>query len=81
MSKVGRSLAPHLKALMPAWFLAQFDPVAPAAAAAAARSLSAAFDGREDKAAAAVAFCRGEIAAHAADVLTVQTKETLSDPK
>ena len=70
MSKVGRSLAPHLKALMPAWFLAQFDPVAPAA-----------FDGREDKAAAAVAFCRGEIAAHAADVLTVQTKETLSDPK
>ena len=78
---MGRALAPHLKSLMPPWFLAQFDPQAPAAAAAAARALSAAFDGRADKAAAAVAFCRAEIAAHAADVVLNQTKETMSDPK
>ena len=52
---VGKRLAPHLKALLPPWWLAQFDPYADVAAAAR-RSLAAAFPGA--KQAAALAFCR-----------------------
>lgn len=52
---VGKRLAPHVRALLPHWWLATFDPYADVAAAAA-RSLAAAFPGQ--KQAGALAFCR-----------------------
>jgi E3 ubiquitin-protein ligase listerin len=52
---VGKALAPHLRALLPPWWLAAFDPYADVAAAAR-RTLAEAFPG--PKQAAALAFCR-----------------------
>ena len=60
VTSVGKALAPYLKSLMPAWFLSQHDPHAPAAASTASRALAEAFPvaaKRDD----AVTFCRKEI--------------------
>ena len=60
VTSVGKALAPYLKSLMPAWFLSQHDPHAPAAASTAKRALVEAFPAgakREE----AVTFCRTEI--------------------
>lgn len=52
---VGKQLAPHLKALLPPWWMATFDPYADVAAAARG-SLAEAFPG--PKQASALVFCR-----------------------
>ena len=57
-SKVTRDLAPHLRALMGAWMLAQCDPYAPAASAARA-AFQAAFS--PPKQVDAVAYCKEQI--------------------
>ena len=62
VTSVGKALAPYLKSLMPAWFLSQHDPHAPAAASTARRSLTEAFPA-DAKRQEAVTFCRKEILA------------------
>ena len=54
----GRGLAPSLKALLPPWYLAQYDGHAEVAAAAAA-TLREAFPGAKERG--AVMFCRAEV--------------------
>ena len=54
----GRGLAPYLKALLPSWYLAQFDGYAYVASAARS-SLHAAFPG--DKQRGAVLHCKAEV--------------------
>ena len=55
---IGRDIAPYLKALLPAWYLAQFDAQAEVSAAAQV-SLRGAFPG--DKESGAVLFCSTEV--------------------
>ncbi len=55
---VGKQIAPHLKSLMGAWWLAQFDPYSEASAAARS-GLQAAFPGRKQLE--ALLFCRAEV--------------------
>ena len=75
---VGRGLAPHLKALVGAWFLGQADPHTQAAAAATA-AWEVAFPAA--KQAGAIAFCQAEILSAVMENLTFATAQTLSDPK
>lgn len=79
LEKVGREVAPHLKTLMPIWYLSQVDPHAPAASAALG-ALKIAFP-TDIKANEAIMFCQAEILAVIEDNLLVQTPQTLSDPK
>ena len=75
---VGRALAPHLKALVGAWFLGQADPHIQAATAAAA-AWELAFPAA--KQAGAVSYCQAEIMSAVTENLTVATAQSLSDPK
>ena len=75
---VGRQLAPHLRAMVGAWYLGMADPHLQAAAAATA-AWELAFPAA--KQAGAVAFCQAEILGAVVDNLTVATANTLSDPK
>ena len=74
---VGRSLAPHLKSLMPVWFLCQFDPHPPVASAASS-ALREAFP-TDKKMGEAVTFCQKEILAMVEESLIRQTAQTLGD--
>ncbi|GAQ92748.1 Zinc finger RING-type domain containing protein [Klebsormidium nitens] len=58
-SRVGRSLAPHLRVLMGPWWVSQFDPSREVAEAARA-SFLAAFPAQK-KQVEALAFCQGEM--------------------
>ena len=80
MPKVGRNLAPQLKALAPIWFLCQVDPHPPAASVAQ-KSFSDAFPSVAKRREAVVNFCLKEILAMIEDNLLTQTPETLSDAK
>lgn len=77
-SRVGRLMAPHLKVIMPAWVIAVCDPHTPAADGAA-KAFQEAFP--RDKRAEVILFTLREIVSHIADMLFVQTPQTLSDPK
>ncbi|KAI8472755.1 MAG: hypothetical protein J3K34DRAFT_384103, partial [Monoraphidium minutum] len=74
---VGKQLAPHLKSLLPPWWLAAFDPYADVAAAAR-RTLGDAFPG--PKQAGALVFCRSDVADHIAECLA-STPQSLGDPR
>ncbi|XP_078471670.1 E3 ubiquitin-protein ligase listerin isoform X1 [Lampetra planeri] len=77
-SRVRRALAPHLKAVMGTWLVAQCDGHAPAASAARA-AFSAAFPPAKQPE--ALAFCKDEILSHLQDNLFKLTPDTLSDPQ
>ncbi|CAL4072477.1 unnamed protein product, partial [Meganyctiphanes norvegica] len=76
--KAGKQLAPHLRAIMPAWILAMVDPHAPASklASAAFKELFS-----EEKRAEVIFHCYRCIIDHITSNLFDQTPETLSDPK
>ncbi len=77
-SKVNKSLAPHLKTIMPYWLLAQSDTYA-AASKIAESSFKSTFN--EAKQPEVVYFARDEIMNTFNDYLLVQTAKTLSDMK
>ncbi|KAJ7543989.1 hypothetical protein O6H91_09G060900 [Diphasiastrum complanatum] len=72
---VGKGLAPHLRSLMGAWWVAQFDPYREAADAAKA-SFQAAFSG--EKRMEALVYCVDDIFAYLSENLKL-TPQTLSD--
>ncbi|KIZ02284.1 hypothetical protein MNEG_5679 [Monoraphidium neglectum] len=74
---VGKALAPQLRALLPPWWGATFDPYADVAAAAR-RTLAEAFPG--PKQAGALVFCRSDVADHIAECLA-STPQSLGDPR
>ncbi len=80
MTSVGRALAPHLKALMPTWYISRNDPHVPSASLAR-RAIKEAFPAGPKKAAEAVTFCTKDILATVKDNILVQTAQTLSDPR
>ena len=80
MSRVGRELAPYLKALVPTWHLSCSDPHIPAAIMAKKAFLQA-FNGDEAKHVDAVLFCQMEVLSLISDNLLHQTPTTLSDAK
>ena len=65
-SKLGRNIAPHLKAMMGAWFTSQCDTYPPASLLAT-NSLKSCFPG--NKLSDAVTFCHNEVMDYIADVL------------
>ncbi|KAI1294576.1 E3 ubiquitin-protein ligase listerin [Halotydeus destructor] len=73
---VGKSIAPHLKQMMPTWLLSTFDSYAPAASAAKS-SLDNTFPG--DKQRSAIDFTYAEILKFCIDILLNQTAESLGD--
>ncbi|GLJ37723.1 hypothetical protein SUGI_0766400 [Cryptomeria japonica] len=73
---IGRSLAPHLRSLMGAWWLGQFDPYTEVAEAAR-RSFQAAFPVQE-KRLEALAFCENEIFLYLDENFKL-TPQTISD--
>lgn len=73
-----RNLAPHLRQLAGPWFTAQYD-THPPAASAAALALQDAFPPK--KMIEAIIFCQQEILNYIIDNVTVQTPQTLSNPK
>ena len=80
MSRVGRDLAPYLKALVPMWHLSCSDPHFPAASIAKNAFLQA-FNGDKSKHVEVVLFCQMEVLALISDNLLHQKASTLSDPK
>ncbi|XP_072178286.1 E3 ubiquitin-protein ligase listerin-like [Diadema setosum] len=79
VQRAGRNLAPHLRAIMGCWLMAQNDPYAPAGSAARA-AFATAFPS-EAKRGNAVVFCRAEILQLYKDNLFKESPTTLSDPK
>ncbi|XP_041462561.1 E3 ubiquitin-protein ligase listerin-like [Lytechinus variegatus] len=79
VSRVKRNLAPHLKAIMGCWLMAQNDPYAPAGSGAKV-AFRTAFTSPE-KQGNAVVFCKTEVLQLYKDNLFKETPETLSDPK
>lgn len=77
-SKVNKSLAPHLKTIMPYWILAQADTYQQASKIAES-SFKTMFN--ETKQPEVVYFAREEILNVLHDLLLVQTAKTLSDMK
>lgn len=76
--KVNKSLAPHLKTIMPYWLLAQSDTFG-SASKIAESSFKAVFN--ETKRPEVVYFARDEIVNVIQDFLITQTAKTLSDMK
>ena len=74
---VGRELATCLRSVCSVWWLARWDPHAPAAAAASA-AWSTAFP--PHKQAGALGFCQADIMSQVAEHLVLATPATLSDP-
>jgi hypothetical protein len=80
VSRVGRDLAPFLKALVPSWHVLCSDPHIPASIHAKS-AFSQAFNGDSTKSRDAILFCQSEILAYIAQNLLQHTASTLSDPK
>jgi hypothetical protein len=80
VSRVGRDLAPFLKALVPSWHVLCSDPHIPASIHAKSAFLQA-FNGDSAKSRDAILFCQLEILAYIAQNLLQHTASTLSDPK
>ena len=80
MSRVGRDLAPFLKALVPSWHISCSDPHVPASAIAKSAFLQA-FNGDAAKSRDAILFCQLEILTFICQNLIQHTASTLSDPK
>ena len=80
VSRVGRDLAPFLKALVPSWHVSCSDPHIPASTMAKAAFLQA-FNGDASKSRDAILFCQLEILTFIGQNLLQHTASTLSDPK
>ena len=80
VSRVGRDLAPYLKALAPSWYLSCSDPHAPAASMAKS-AFQKAFHDESAKLREAIMFCKEEILALLLQNLIHHTPNSLSDPK
>ncbi|GLV42170.1 Listerin E3 ubiquitin protein ligase 1 [Carabus blaptoides fortunei] len=76
--KVKRNLAPYLKQLAGPWFTSQYDTYPPAASAATL-SFEDAFPSNKQQE--AIVFCQEDILSYICDNITVQTAQTLSNPK
>lgn len=78
VNKAGKSIAPYLKQIAPAWITSQYDTYAPAASVASA-SFQKAFPSH--KLQDVFNFCQNEILDYVTKNLTVFTATTLSNPQ